>query len=188
MSWHDRDFFDPQYFSDISRALTERRFVEPQSDIPTTAQIGLWVVERVDQVLAAYTHLEQLPDVAQAAMTTFERAVEHFPDEITNHLRDNAGIKAFKGLFSTRNLDVYSMWARIAQRTHSTWHADVSWLHKLACALLRDSDFALKLDEAAECCRQGLDRRDTLARIEHHHQAMDSANTSAKSLLMLDLL
>lgn len=187
-NWNDRNFFEPHYFDDICQALHQRQFLQDDTDVSDTEQVGRWIVDRVDQVLAANSHQSKLPLAAEKAMQAFERATEHFPEQITAHVRDHAGTRAFKGLFSTRHLDIYSMWARIALRTHTTWHSDDSWLHKLACALLRDSDFALKLDEASECCRLGMNRRDTLARIEHHHRALDSSNTSAKSLLMLDLL
>lgn len=186
--WNERDFFQPQYFTDVINALQQRTPLCADASVGTSVQIGNWIVDRVDQVLAAYSHLNQLPPIADLAIQAFEQAVERYPDEVTRHFRNHAGSRAFRGLFSTRNLDVYSMWARIAKRTHSTWHSEEIWLNKLACTLLRDSTFATKLDEATECCRLGMNRHDTLARIEHHHRAMDSANTSAKSLLMLDLL
>lgn len=188
MHWHDRDCFDPTYFSDICIALKQRRFLQPASDASTVDQLGHWIVDRADQVLAACSHQETLPAVATLAIRAFEHAAEHFPDEVAQHFRNNAGTQAFRGLFCTRHLDIYSMWTHIAQRTHSHWHSDDCWLHQLACTLLRDTAFSSKLDEAAECCRLGLNRRDTLARIEQHHRQLDSANASAKSLLMLDLL
>lgn len=186
MNWHDRDCFDPTYFRDICTALQQRTFLQPATS--ASVQLGHWIVDRADQVLATCTHLEPLPATAEQAIKAFEYAAEHYPEDIARHFRDSAGTTAFRGLFCTRHLDIYSMWARIAQRTNSHWHSEDCWLHKLACTLLRDSEFSTKLDEAAECCRLGLNRRDTLARIEQHHRQMDSANTSAKSLLMLDLL
>ena len=188
MNWHDRDFFEPQYFTDIKDALKQHAFLHKDSAYSNTEQIGHWIVDRVDQVLAVYNHLDKLPLIAEKAMDAFEWAAEHFPEDIARHFINNAGVSSFKGLFSTRQLDVYAMWARIAQRTHSNWHTEDTWLHKLACTLLRDCEFSIKLDEAAECCKLGMSRRDTLSRIEHHHQALDSPITSAKSLLMLDLL
>ena len=188
MNWHDRDCFDPTYFSDICAALKQRHFLQPDTGKVPSDQIGQWIVERADQVLAATAGQHHLPPVAELAITAFEQAIEHFPADVTRYFRDHSGTTAYKGLFHTRHLDIYSMWARIAQRTHSIWLSDDNWLHQLACALLRDTDFSDKLDEAHECCRLGLSRRDTLARIEQHHKQLDSANTSAKSLLMLDLL
>jgi len=188
MNWHKRNCFDPQYFADILSALQQHDFIKSEAQQSIAEQIGYVIVDRADQVLAANTQQDNLPPLAQKAIDAFEKAVEHFPEEVVEHFHNSAGTHAYKGLFCTRNLDIYSMWARIAHRTHSNWHSQDNWLHKLACALLRDSDFSTKLDEAAECCRLGLNRRETLARIEDHHKAMDSNHPSAKSLLMLDFL
>lgn len=188
MHWQDRDCFNPDYFTDIAQAIRQRQFLQAQSTLPADVQVGHWIIDPVDQVLAKDAGSSSLSPLAESAAKLFELAAEHFPNEIATHIRNSAGAIAFRGLFNTRHLDIYSMWGHIAQRTHSHWHSEDNWLHKLACTLLRDTEFSSKLDEAAECCRLGLNRRDTLARIEQHHRQMDSANTSAKSLLMLELL
>ncbi len=188
MNWHNREHFDLQYFRDLSTALVKRTFLQPDASCTHTEQVGRYIVDRVDGVLADVIQLDPLPAIGIAAIEAFEHAVEVFPDEITCHFRDTAGSQAFAGLFATRNLDIYAMWTRIAQRTQSIWHAEDNWLHKLACTLMRDTDFASKLHEAGECSRQGLDRRHTLTQIEQHYRAMETNNASAKSLLVLDLL
>ena len=187
MNWHDRDCFDPTYFSDICTALKQRTFLQPASSQTSAEQLGRWIVEPADRFLETVIAEKELPASAEQAIAAFELAIEHFPTAVTQFFRDHAGDESYKGLFCSRHIDIYSMWGRIAKRTHSHWVSDENWLNQLACALLRDTDFSDKLDEAHECCRLGMSRRDTLARIEEHHRALHSPYTSAKSLLVLDL-
>lgn len=187
MNWHDRDFFDFHYFEDVIEALKAHRFLQTDSHLSKTQQVGEWVVDRVDRVLDAAADAPS-GMLAEKAIRAFEICTEQFPDEVTAYLRTVSGNRGFSGLFNTANLDAYVMWCHIAKRTTSNWHAETSWLHKLAHALIRDSELGGKIGEAAECCRLGLSRGETLNQIEDHHRALGSHNTSAKSLLLLELI
>lgn len=188
MNWNERNFFCNDYFDDIITALKQHEFLQPGHSLTPVEQVASWIVDRVDHVLAPSAVAAVSPTLAEKAMTAFEICSELFPEETTAHFRDQAGIRSFDGLFHTANIELYAMWCRIAKRTHSSWHTQDSWLHKLACALTRDSDLGGKMAEAAECCKLGMSRKETLDQIEDHHRQRGSYNPSAKSLLLLELL
>ncbi len=188
MNWNERNFFSSDYFDDIIQALQQHSFLQRDHALTPVEQIASWIVDRVDHVLAPRPVAAATPALIDKAIAAFELCSEFFPDEITTHFREQAGIRSFEGLFHTANLELYAMWCRIAQRTHSHWHTQDSWLHKLACALIRDTDLGGKMTEAAECCRLGMSRRATLEQIESRHRQQGSYNPSAKSLLLLELL
>ncbi|NPU90966.1 MAG: hypothetical protein HPY82_03565 [Gammaproteobacteria bacterium] len=188
MNWNDRNYFSTEYFDDLVAAIRSHDF-PLYGDVPPRAeQIGHWIVERVDHVLAPNPAATLSPELMGKAISAFEVCSEFFAEEVTAYFREHAGNHAFHGLFHTSNLDLYAMWCRIAKRTNSSWHSEENWLHKLACALLRDVDFGDKMTEAHACCSQGMSRKQTLDQIEQHHRDIGSHNTSAKSLLLLDLL
>lgn len=188
MNWSERKIYDTDYFDDLIQQLKLRGFIQADDTLPAIRQISQWILDPANQVLSAGPEQAVSPALADKARTAFELCTELFPEEVARHFRDHAGSRQFQGLFQTRDLDSYAMWCRIAKRTLSIWHTETSWLHRLACALIRDADLHDKMTEAAECCRLGLSRRETLHQIETHHLARGSANSSAKSLLLLDLL
>ena len=188
MNWNDRNYFSIDYFDDLVMAIRSHRFPVQDDALTSAQQISHWIVDRADHVLAPNPAASIPAELAAAAIAAFEVCSEFFANEVTAYFRENSGAHAFTGLFHTSNLDLYAMWCRIAKRTTSSWHSEESWLHKLACALIRDADFGDKMTEAQACCRLGMSRKQTLDQIEQHHRELGSHNTSAKSLLLLDLL
>lgn len=186
--WHERHDFNVTYFDDLITAVRAHAIPTKDTTLSTYQQIAEWILDPIDQVLIPNATIPVGAELKQKAIQAFETCADFFPDAVGAHFREQAGTRAFRGLFNSADLDLYAMWCRIAKRSTSLWHTEETWLHKLASALVRDTELGDKMVEAQACCRLGLSRRETLAQIEEHHRQLGSHNTSAKSLLLLELL
>ncbi|EGQ8061351.1 TPA: hypothetical protein I7264_07370 [Vibrio parahaemolyticus] len=183
MNWSEKDFWNENYFNDITSSLESGSFINFEIDYHPIFQVGVWVVERVDLVIREVGDFEEYVPLTRAAILALEAAFKTYPEFVSYHIQHSIGALTYAGILDANNNDVREFWRYVYKFSDSK-----SWVNRLAIHTLSDDDFYEKVREVYLYSEQGLNDYEIFKRIEQDSFLLERTITSADSLVELGII
>lgn len=183
MNWHERNYWEIDYFQDVVKSLRDSDFIDYETNVHPLVQVGVWIVERVDLVLQDVNEEAALSELENTALEALKLAFQMHPELVSYHIECSLGVFDYSGVLKSNQSDLRQFWGWL----YST-AKDGLWAKGLARHILLDGDFGEKIKEVKIYSERGLSDGDIYNKIVQDSHGLNRAIISADSLVELGVL